>query len=234
MCYNSTNNVSNGKDSLMKPEKAILWDLDGTLLDTLEDLADGVNHALTQFDLPTYPLAQIRSFVGNGARRLIVSCLPQGEEDPLFNQVFEEFQRYYKANCRNKTKPYPGILPLLRRLQEQGVAMSVVSNKPHAAVVELAREHFEGLLTQAVGEQAGIPRKPNPDMIRLAIEQLGSLPQNTVYVGDSEVDVATAINADMDCAAVSYGFRSEEELIAAGAKVICHTVKELREYLIKA
>ena len=216
----------------MKPVKAILWDLDGTLLDTLEDLADGVNHALAHFDLPTYPLAQIRSFVGNGARRLIASCLPQGEEHPLFNQVFEEFQRFYKANCRNKTKPYPGILPLLGRLQKQGVAMSVVSNKPHAAVVELAREHFEGLLTQAVGEQAGIPRKPNPDMILLAMEQLASLPQNTVYVGDSEVDVLTAQNAGIPCISVCWGFRDEPELKLAGAQTLCHTVEELEQALL--
>lgn len=199
----------------------ILWDLDGTLLDTLEDLADGVNHALAVFGYPERTLAEVRRFVGNGAGRLIALAVPEGA-DP--EPVLAEFQRFYRDHCRIKTGPYAGIMEALEALGRE-YPMAIVSNKPHGAVQALCADYFPGI--PAWGEAPGCPRKPAPDMVRRAMEALGV--ETCVYVGDSEVDIVTAENAGVPCLSVTWGFRDLPELEAAGGTHFCHTPGEIKD-----
>lgn len=197
----------------------LLFDLDGTLLDTLGDLCGSVNFALAQAGLPGCSMEQVRSYVGNGARNLIFRAV-QGDEARV-PEVLATFQTHYRQHCRDLTRPYPGILEQLALLAD--LPMAIVSNKPDAAVGELARLYFPGLL--AMGERAGIPRKPASDMLRLAMAELGA--EQCIYIGDSEVDVTTAKNAGVPCLSVSWGFRDEETLRRAGADHICRDPREL-------
>ena len=197
----------------------ILFDLDGTLLDTLEDLADSVNYALGVYGYPTRTLAEIRSFVGNGAAKLIALSVPQGA-DPA--PVLVTFQKYYKDHCQVKTGPYPGILQALEDVAGKW-PVAIVSNKPDPAVKALCADCFPGVY--ALGERADCPRKPAPDMLYKAMEELGV--EGCVYVGDSEVDVVTAANAGAACVSVTWGFRDEAVLLEAGAKHLCRSVQEL-------
>ena len=204
----------------------ILWDMDGTLLDTLQDLADSTNAALLHFGYPQRTLEEVRRFVGNGAWRLIRLAMPEEEPDTKVDEVLNYYQAYYKNHCQIKTKPYDGILQVLALLGEK-YPMAVVSNKPDPAVKALAKEYFPGLY--ALGESPDCPRKPAPDMVYKAMEALGV--DRCIYVGDSEVDVKTARNAGMPLIAVSWGFRTREQLRAAGAEIIVDTAEELRQLL---
>lgn len=205
--------------------RAVLFDMDGTLLDTLADLRDGVNCILGRHGYPLRTTEEIRLFVGNGARELIRLALPQGTPEETAEAVLEEYRTWYRDNSCVKTAPYPGVPELLEQLRKAGVLMAVVSNKPHAVTVQLARQFFPGL--PAFGQRDGVPQKPAPDMVFHAMETLGVRQEETVYVGDSEVDVATARNAGLDLAAVSWGFRSREVLTAAGAQHIADTPEQL-------
>lgn len=205
--------------------RAVLFDMDGTLLDTLADLRDGVNCILDRHGYPLRTTEEIRLFVGNGARELIRLALPQGTPEETMEAVLEEYRTWYRDNSCVKTAPYPGVPELLEQLRKAGVLMAVVSNKPHAVTVQLAQQFFPGL--PAFGQRDGVPQKPAPDMVFHAMETLGVRQEETVYVGDSEVDVATARNAGLDLAAVSWGFRSREVLIAAGAQHIADTPEQL-------
>ena len=176
-----------------------LFDLDGTLLNTLEDLADGTNHALASFGYPRRTLEEVRRFVGNGAANLIAQAVPAGR-DPA--PVLKAFQAYYPTHCRIKTSPYPGIPEALAELRKK-YPIAIVSNKPDAAVKPLCAHYFPGIF--ALGETAGCPRKPDPAMVRKAMEAIGVT--DCVYVGDSEVDVLTAKNAGVPCVSVLWGFR---------------------------
>ena len=197
----------------------ILWDLDGTLLDTLDDIAGAVNHVMDCFGYPRRTLEEIRTFVGNGARRLIALSVPEkGDVDG----ALAEFHRYYDAHCRIQTKPYGGILEALAELGRE-FPMAVVSNKPDSAVKSLCARYFPGLYAR--GESADCPRKPAPDMVRKAMEALGV--ESCVYVGDSEVDVLTANNAGVPCLSVLWGFRSRTQLQEAGAAYFCENTAEL-------
>ena len=204
----------------------ILWDLDGTLLDTLQDLADSVNHVLGCFGLPGRR-EEVRCFVGNGARRLIEQSLPGEDTDPPVDEVFAAFQSYYSGHCQIKTKPYDGILEALEELTRLGYPMAVVSNKPDGAVKTLAEQYFPGLYAR--GESAGCPRKPAPDMVRKAMEAIGV--ERCIYVGDSEVDVRTAKNAGVPALSVLWGFRDRQTLLDAGATDFCETTGELVDAL---
>ena len=206
--------------------KAILWDLDGTLLDTLCDLTTAVNTALVGRGYPARGADEVRAFVGDGARSLIARALPPEAGDAV-DAVLQDFNAYYAAHCREATAPYDGILPLLARLQAAGVRSGVVSNKPHYAVVPLAKEYFGDLLELAVGSQDGVPRKPAPDTVLNAMKQLGVTAEETLYIGDSEVDVQTARNAGVDGLFVTWGFRTPAQLKAAGAEYLVNTVEEL-------
>ena len=205
-------------------EYAIIWDLDGTLLDTLDDLTASTNAALLAHGYAPRTRAEIRRFVGNGVKNLISRALPTPDR-PDFDAVFADFRAHYAAHCNDRTCPYPGILPVLDRLHAQGIPMSVVSNKLDSAVRELCELHFGSLIDVAVGECEGIRRKPAPDTVFRAMELLGV--RRAVYVGDSEVDVETAKNAGMDCIAVLWGFRDRDVLEAAGAELFASDAAEL-------
>ena len=182
--------------------KAVIFDLDGTLLDTLEDLADSVNAALKQYGCPPRTVEQVRSFVGNGIRRLMIRSVPQGEAHPDFESIYDAFRIHYKTNCRNKTKPYKGVLRLLRTLAGEGKKLAIVSNKADFAVKDLNEYFFGEFHMVAIGECEGIARKPAG---------------NAVYVGDSDVDVKTAFHAGIPCISVLWGFRDRESLLECGA-----------------
>lgn len=187
----------------------VVFDLDGTLLDTLGDLATSVNYALTSHGLPARSLADVRSFLGNGIRYLMEHAAGDAAKDETFELVFQAFREHYVKHCLDTTAPYPGIMSLLAALRKIGVRMAIVSNKLHPAVQELNERFFKGYITSAVGESATVRRKPNPDAVLAALKQLGSTPEKAIYVGDSEVDLATANNAGLPCALVLWGFRDE-------------------------
>lgn len=197
---------------------AVVWDLDGTLLDTLEDLCLAVNHALRTFGEPERPMSDIRLFAGNGVRRLVALSTPGGEEHPRFEDIFRCFKAYYVEHCSDHTGLYPGMKDTLRALHAAGYRMAVVSNKLQAGVDELYREHFSDTVELAVGERPGVPRKPAPDMVTGALREMGVTPSQAVYIGDSEVDLATARNAGLDCITVLWGFRDREWLEKQGAR----------------
>lgn len=198
----------------------ILFDLDGTLLDTLEDLRDATNVALARFGYPERSLEEIRRFVGNGAGRLIAQAVPEGA-DPA--PVLAAFQAYYPNHCQCKTGPYPGILPALERLGRR-CPIAIVSNKPDAAVKPLCDHYFPGIFS--LGETAGCPRKPAPDMVRKAMAAIGA--ERCIYVGDSEVDVLTAKNAGVPCLSVLWGFRDREQI---GGSRYCERTEDLAPML---
>lgn len=207
--------------------EAVIFDLDGTLLNTLDDLAASTNRALAHFDLPQRSLEEVRQFVGNGVEKLIRRAVPAGTDEALVLDCLDWFKKDYIVHMRDHTAPYPGIPELLKRLQDNGCKVGVVSNKFDGAVKELCREHFGGLLPVAIGERPGTQKKPARDLVDLCIAELGVHPDRCVYVGDSDVDIQTAANAGLPCLSVSWGFRSRDFLMAHGASVIVDTPEEL-------
>jgi phosphoglycolate phosphatase len=196
----------------------ILFDLDGTLLDTLADLTDATNYALRAHGYPERTISEIRRFVGNGAANQMRLSVPEGED---FAPVLATYKPYYDAHCQIKTAPYAGVLDALAELKDY--PMAVVSNKPHSAVTVLAKQYFGDIYAR--GEQADCPRKPAPDMVLRTMQELGI--EKCVYVGDSEVDVRTARNAGVPCLAVLWGFRDKQVLEAEGAEFFCDDPKNL-------
>lgn len=194
----------------------IVFDLDGTLLNTLDDLLDATNHALRLHGYPERTLSELRRFVGNGARNQIRLSLPEGASDQEIDQVLASYKPYYTAHCQEKTRPYEGILPALEALKAQ-FPMAIVSNKPDPAVKSLCGKYFPGLY--ALGETPDCPRKPAPDMIFRAMTEMGV--DRAICVGDSEVDVRTADNAGMPVLSVLWGFRDRADILAAGGKHFC-------------
>ena len=176
----------------MRQFDALIWDMDGTLLDTLQDLADATNYILRQYRLPERSIEEIRQFVGNGVERLLELAVPQGREHPAFSQMLAQFLPYYQQHCNDNTRSYPGITAALRTLSEAGMKMAVVSNKPDFGVQALSELHFPHLMDAAVGVTPGLARKPAPDMVELAISRLQVDKSRCVYIGDSEVDLLTA------------------------------------------
>lgn len=215
----------------MKKYDAVLFDLDGTLLNTLEDLTDATNAALTSFGMPSRTIDEVRRFVGNGARRLMELSMPDGFANPQFEEVFAAFKEHYGLYCNEKTRPYDGVMELLRGLKREGYQLAIVSNKPDFAVKELAEIYFEGIIAAATGEKEGVAKKPAPDTVRAALGELGVDAERALYVGDSDVDVMTAKNAGMKCVSVLWGFRDEAFLREYGAEHFVHTPAELWEYL---
>ncbi len=195
----------------------VIFDLDGTLLDTLADLTDSVNHAMRQFGFPVHTLEEVRSFVGNGASKLMERSIPRGVENPSYEAALKAFKEYYAGHCEDKTKPYEGVMEMLETLKGQGYRLAVVSNKFDGAVKRLCRKYFEGYITAAIGESDKVKRKPAPDTVYQALRELGSDVSQAVYVGDSDVDIRTAGNVPMPCISVTWGFRTEEQLKKAGA-----------------
>lgn len=217
----------------MNKYDTIIFDLDGTLLNSLEDLMDSVNYALLQFGYSPISLEQTRQFVGNGVARLIELAIPGGLNNPDFNSCVSTFRDYYSQNMLNKTRPYEGIMPVLDELSEEGYKMAIVSNKYDSAVKGLNKMYFDKYIYIAIGESEGVLRKPAPDTVIKAIEELGSCPESTIYVGDSEVDVKTAKNAKIEMIGVTWGFRERNVLEKEGARYIIDKPGELPEILQK-
>lgn len=215
------------------PYKAAVFDLDGTLLDTLADLTAAVNHALSAFSLPTRTKEEVRGFVGNGIKVLLHRA--SGFNERAVDGLLVEFKAYYGAHCKDETRPYAGVLALLKELKSRGVLAAVLSNKADFAVKLLAQEYFAGLLCEAVGENeaAGIRKKPAPDALLAVMEKLGVSAEETVYIGDSEVDIQTAQNAGVDCISVAWGFKDEAFLKEHGGKIIVRTPSELARWIWK-
>lgn len=212
---------------------AVVFDLDGTLLDTLSDLTCSANAAAAKYGFAERTREEIRSFVGNGLRRLIQQMIPEGESDPDFENVYNSFKEHYAVHCMDETEPYPGIMALLDWLKKEGYKTAIVSNKPDFAVKKLKDVYFGELADAAIGDREGYNRKPAPDSVYQALEEIKVDRDRAVYVGDSDVDIMTAKNAGMDCIAVSWGFRSREFLIEHGAEPsrIAANVRELRRIL---
>lgn len=213
------------------PVNAIIFDLDGTLLNTLDDLADATNAALRQNDLPTHSTQDICRFVGNGIGKLIERAVSDGRNNPKFEQVLSDFKDYYQVHCMDKTGPYAQIEELLAELKAREIPMAIVSNKIDVAVKDLAKHFFADYISVAIGEMEGVARKPAPDMAQKALKELGALPEETIYVGDSEVDLLTATNAKLTCVSVTWGFRTEDFLCQQGAKHMIAKPMELLDLL---
>ena len=207
--------------------KTIIFDLDGTLLDTLDDLTDSVNAALRKYGYKTRTKEDVRGFIGNGIIKLIERAL--GEKIADFELVLQEFKTYYGAHCADKTQPYEGVMALLQVLREKGIKTAVLSNKADFAVKTLAKTYFGDLLMTAVGEDeaAGIHKKPAPDALFAVMKELGARKETTVYIGDSEVDIQTAQNAGIACISVTWGFKDKAFLLQNGAKILVDEPLEL-------
>ncbi len=216
----------------MKTELAI-FDLDGTVLDTLQDLYLATNFALNTLGFPKRSREEVRAFVGNGIRRLVELAVPEGTNKDDADAVFSAFNEYYALHCADNTKPYDGIKELLLTLKERGIKTAVVSNKADYAVQALCEKYFDGLFLFAVGEREGIRRKPTPDSVNEVLKVLSAPKSKAVYIGDSEVDIKTAKNAGMECISVLWGFRNKKTLTLNGGKVFAETPEEILKYIIR-
>lgn len=212
--------------------KLAVFDMDGTILDTLEDLKDSTNYALEKCGYPTRTYDEVRRFVGNGIRKLIERAVPEGLAVEQIDRVHEVFTEHYKVHCADKTKAYDGIKPLLEKLRASGVKTAVVSNKADYGVQELCKEYFDGLFDYAVGEREGIRRKPAPDAVNEALRVLGMSKSEAVYIGDSDVDFETAKNAELPCISVLWGFRDEGFLREKGATLFVHDPAEIYDIVM--
>ena len=206
-----------------------IFDLDGTLLDTLTDLAASCNYALRTHGMPEHSIDDVRRFVGNGVRKLMERAIPDGEANPDFEATFATFREYYMHHSLDTTKPYPGIMDTLVELKARGCRLAVVSNKMMAATVELCKHFFPDTIEVAIGENEaeGIKKKPAPDTVLAALKQLGVSGEDAVYVGDSDVDLATARNSGLPCISVLWGFRDRDFLLDHGATTFITSPKEL-------
>ncbi len=209
--------------------QGVIFDLDGTLLNTLDDLCDSTNYALKQFGYPTRTLEEVRSFVGNGVKKLIERAIPNGSTNENLEKCLAIFKEHYKQNMYNKTAPYSGVLEMLKELRAKNVQIAVVSNKFDGAVKELCKKYFDDFIQVAIGENeaAGVRKKPAPDSVFKAIKELQISVDSVIYVGDSETDVQTAKNAEINCIGCTWGFRSREVLAREGATYIIGTPDEI-------
>lgn len=211
----------------------VIFDLDGTLLNTLEDLADSTNYALKTFNYSTRSIDEVRNFVGNGVDKLIERAIPDGLNNPNYKKCLELFKNNYKANMNNKTTTYPGIMEMLEELKKMNVKTAVVSNKFDEAVRDLCSKYFNGLIDFSAGENesAGIRKKPAPDTVLKVLEYFNIKKEHAVYVGDSEVDIQTAKNAGLECISVLWGFKNKEFLQNNDAKILISKPDEIFKYL---
>ena len=213
--------------------RAVVLDLDGTLLNTLDDLTTSTNWALSNNGLPERTTEEVRTFVGNGIRLLIERAVPQGTTKELTEQTFADFKRHYVQHCQDKTCLYDGIPEMLQALKAAGLQMAIVSNKLQAGVDELYERYFSDTVEVAIGERLSVRRKPAPDMVQLALSELGVEASEAVYVGDSDVDLLTARNSGLPCISVLWGFRDREFLLQHGATDMAETPKDVVNMLIR-
>lgn len=204
----------------MHKYKTYIFDLDGTLLSTLADLAASTNYALRTHHMPERSLDEVRRFVGNGVKKLMERAIPDGLKNPLFEETFATFRQHYMQHNLDTTQPYPGIMQLLEQLKAEGKNIAVVSNKFYAATRELCRHFFGDLVPVAIGEREDIRKKPAPDTVIEALRELGVDKEGAVYIGDSDVDIMTAKNSGMPCVSVLWGFRDKEFLLEHGATTL--------------
>lgn len=217
----------------MKQYKGVIFDLDGTLLDTLDDLKDSMNTILAKHGFPLINCKEAAAFLGNGSETFLQKSLGKQLPEAEFASYLDEYKAYYKEHMECKTRPYEGVWNLLASLQAAGIKTAVVSNKFDRAVKDICAKYFTGLLDFAIGEGNGLCPKPSVDMPKKAASNMGVLLQDCVYVGDTEVDIATAQAVHMNCISVTWGFRTEEQLLAAGAEMLVANIKELEEILLK-
>lgn len=211
----------------MKEYDIYIFDLDGTLLATLDDLAASVNFALAVHSMPQHSTEDIRRFVGNGVGKLMERAVPDGVDNPEYETVLQTFKQHYMEHSLDTTKPYPGVVEMLTKLKSANKRIAVVSNKFYAATAELCRHFFGHLVEVAIGEREGIMKKPAPDSVLEALRQLGVEKEGAVYIGDSEVDVATARNSGLPCISVLWGFRDKDFLIEHGATTFIESPSQL-------
>ena len=209
----------------------VIFDMDGTVLDTLADLAGAINHELSRYHMPQRTENEVRSFVGNGIRVALKLAATEGTTDEVLDDMVADFRTYYDAHCLDNTKPYEGITELMKSLSEKGCKLGIVSNKIDPAVKELSDRFFKEYVTVAIGEKPGINRKPAPDTVTHAMKELGSSKEETVYVGDSEVDVLTAKNTGIPCISVLWGFRDKDFLKENGATTFADAPSEILDLI---
>ncbi len=212
--------------------KLAIFDMDGTILDTLEDLTNTINYALTANNFPIHTIEEVKSFVGNGLGVLVDKACPYGTPEEKKSEVFAVFKDYYKEHSTDFTRPYEGVIELIKELRANGVLTAVVSNKQHNAVIDLCQMFFSDLFDAAMGEKKGIARKPAPDSVNAILSELNLTNRDAIYIGDSDVDIMTAKNSNMDCISVTWGFRDEDFLISNGATSIVHTPSEIIPYIL--
>ncbi len=212
--------------------KAVLFDMDGTVLNTLGDLADAMNYSLRHFNMPEREEQQLKTFLGKGPAHFVRCSVAEGTSPELYGRVREFYEDYYDSHCQIRTAPYPGIPELMERLKSRGIKLAVISNKQEPAVKILAQRHFPGLLELAVGTGPSIACKPDPAAVLSAMERMGVSPEESLYVGDMDVDLNTARNAGIDCIGVAWGFMGREKLEALGAACIADSPEELGDMIL--
>lgn len=215
----------------MKKIKGIIFDMDGTILNTIDDIADSINYALGVYGYKTHDVNAVKRALGNGGRNLVNKLVPNGLSEQEILEVFHLYQSYYNDHNAIKTRPYDGIIELLVELKERKYTLGVVSNKFQHLVSDLNQRMFNGLFDDALGERKGIPIKPAPDMINLILKELKLNHDEVLFIGDSEVDIETAKRSNLRCIGVTWGFRDREELIKAGAKDLIDAPHELIDWL---
>ena len=213
--------------------KAVLFDMDGTVLDTVGDLTDAINISLEKFGFPVRSQEEVKSFLGKGPAHFVNCAVPEGTDAATKQQVLAFYEPYYDSHCQIRTAPYPGIMDLLKTLKARGIRLAVISNKQEPAVKALAARHFGDLLALAVGTSDSIPCKPNPAAVLSAMGELGVEKSETLYVGDMDVDLNTARNAGIACACVSWGFLGRKKLESLGAEHIVDSTEELLAFILK-
>ncbi len=210
---------------------AVIFDLDGTLLNTLGDLRAATNHALEVRGLPPHSMEEIRQFIGNGIRLLICRAMPEGTPEAEIDAALDDFKAYYAAHIHDRTVPYDGIPQLLTTLRKRGIKVAVLSNKIDSASQQLIEYFFPGKTDVVFGEHVGVPRKPDPTSCRMVMQQLGVQPEQVLYVGDSGTDMQTAKNAGLYAVGVTWGFRSKEVLLEYGADILVHRPEQILQIL---
>ena len=211
----------------MKDFDTYIFDLDGTLLSSLDDLAASTNYALRWAGMPERTTEEVRMFVGNGVKLLMERAIPDGQQNPRFEEVYAKFREHYLKHNLDRTRPYEGVIGMLRELKRRGKKLAIVSNKFYAATQELVRHFFADTIEVAIGERENIRKKPAPDTVLEALRQLGAPKEGAVYVGDSDVDVMTAKNSGLPCISVLWGFRDKEFLIKYGATLFVEKPQEI-------
>lgn len=219
-------------DKKMNEIKAAIFDMDGTILNTLVDLKDATNYGLSKNNLPERSLEEIRQFVGNGIKSLIAKAVPENTSAEIYQKVYEDFTEFYKIHNSDNTCPYKGIKDAIKKIRESGIKTAVVSNKPDYGVQALVKKFFDGLFDVSIGEREGVNKKPAPDMVNLALNALNVPKTNAVYIGDSDVDFNTAANSELKFIGVAWGFKGHDFLKELGSKFVVDTADELTKLII--